>query len=42
MSFDDDEIGDKMTQSDVKQLEQHHQVTLQELKEEVLGTVSKF
>ena len=40
VTFNDDIVSDEQTETDVKQLEGKHNMTLQQMKEHVIGTVS--
>lgn len=41
MEFDEDELDEAQTEADVKNITNKHQITLEELKREVLGSVRK-
>ena len=41
MEFDEDQLDEAQTEADVKNITNKHQITLEELKREVLGSVRK-
>ena len=41
MEFDEDELDEAQTEADVKNITTKHQITIEELKREVLGSVKK-
>ena len=40
VEFDDDELDEAQTEAEVKSITSKHQMSLQELKQEILGSVS--
>ena len=42
MAFAEDVVSDTQTETDVRQLEGKHKMTLQQMKEKILGQVSVF
>ena len=42
MEFDEDELDEAQTEADVKNITTKHQITIEELKREVLGSVKKL
>ena len=41
VAFDEDELDEAQTEADVKNITTKHQITIEELKREVLGSVKK-